>query len=277
VTARELSQQPAAVRQRKLREKRRHALSLVAEAPSMSPPPVTPAPSLGPTVTQEAAAAPVTTPPSITLLETEVVTGDGAEAYATTLELGAEGEAGGAIPLVDAPAPPPAAAREPVSREKAALVGKIVAAYVRFGWGVLVHDHHDKLAAIADQLLKGHPELDALTPEQKWQIGFSMMVGTVEESTIALCIKYNIHIPYADEGIVGVGVGTATLGVVRAFTTPANENDGERLKQAKDANAPATPRDSNASPATPRDSNATPAASSPEPVRAVRATNRGPQ
>jgi hypothetical protein len=232
--------------------------------------PVPPAPSPSPTVTQEAAAAPATTLPRVTLLETEVVPGDGAAAYAATLAVGANGEGAGGVPLVEEPPAPP---RPPITREKAALVGKIVGAYVGFGWGVLIADHHDKLAAIADTLMRGHPQLEKLTPEQKWQLGFGLMVKTVEDSAIELAIKYNIHIPYADEGIVGIGVGTATLGVMKAFSGPKNDN--QRIRDAKDANPPASPRDM--SPNVPRDKRDN--AEDNEPVRtarAARATSGGP-
>ena len=281
VTARELSQQPEARRKRDYRMRRRTSVvpSLVPEVPLVAAPNVPPAPApQAPHVQTEAPSsappAPATTLPRVTLLETEVVHGDGAEAYAATLAIGADGEGAGGVPLVDDPAPPPAAPREPISREKAAIIGKLVGAYVGFGWGVLVHDHKDKLAAIAETLMRGHPELAALSPEQKFQLGFKVMVDTVEESAIALAIKYNIHIPYADEAIDGIGVGTATMGVVKMFTAPKNEN--ERVRDAKDANTP--PRPAAAAPDVPR--NVPPSSRDNEPdiieQPAVRATNRGP-
>jgi hypothetical protein len=275
VNARELSQQREAVRKRNYRERiRQRHVPNVPEVPLTSPPvPPAPTSSAAAAAPSTGGNAPVPPAPATTLLETQPVRGAGADAYAAPLNIGATDAADG-VPLVDEPVVPKAE-REPISPQKAALMGKIVAGYVKFGWSALVADHVDTLAAVLEPLMSAQPELAALAPDQKVAIGIELLVSQVRESSEALAVKYNIQIPYIDEGIVGVSVGTATLGVVKLFTKPKAKNDNERMREAKDANppkAPETPPPARARAVPDADKGPT----DEPPASAVRAAGRGP-
>lgn len=242
-----LSMQPAAVRQRRRREKQRllpdgvtnvvTSPATSSHPPSVAPPSVTSAPSPATAaVTPERDLSRDVTRSS-SLRETEVVTGPGADAFAAPTVLGGDSDGHGGTPLVEAAPPAPPRATSP---EEAAMIAKAVGMYVGFGWGLLASRHADKLAPIAEMAMQAHPELKRLPTEQKLQFGLAAMVGMVEKSAMQVALDRNIRIPYQNEGIVGVAVATATLGIVDEFRTPKNDN--VRDTWATEA-PPAPPRD----------------------------------
>jgi hypothetical protein len=253
VKSRELSQQPEAVRKRSYRDRirQRHGLNVptVPEVPLPSPPvPPVPASSVAAvspssnghaTVPPAPATTPPPAPPLVELLETEPVRGDGAAAYASPLAIGADEQGTGGVPLVEEPVVQ-AAPREPITPLEAKAVGKILGGYCKFGWRILAADHVEALAALIEPLLESHPELAKLSPDQKVAVAIEIMGSAVAEAGEECAGKYNIRIPYLNEGIVGVGVGTATLGVVKLFTRGRVKNENERVRDAKDANPPPT-------------------------------------
>lgn len=227
--------QPGAIRVRNHRERRRAAAAAAALPPaaSSSPPPVT-APSPAQAAPASNGNASPVEAPRVTLLETEVVTGPGADAFAAPSVLGGDEDGNGGVPLV-APAPPPPKAV--TSPEEAAMLGKVVGMYCSFGWGLMAQRNAEALAPLVDTVLKSKPELAAqfgrLPPAHKVALGVSVLAGVVEDATAKVCLERNIRIPWQNEIIMGTGVGTATLCIVNEFkagprpqapTAPRNDN-----------------------------------------------------
>lgn len=225
--------QPAAIRKRNQRERERQRLVSVVTSPAAAPtapPPVAapgstgPAPSPASDVTRSSSS-------SARLLETEVVTGPGADAFAGATVLGADESGVGGTPLItpEPPAPPPV-----TSPEEAAMIGKAVATFCRFGWGELATRHQRDLSLVVPD-----PRMQAAV--------FEGGLAMVEQSATNLAIKYNVRIPWGDELVVGLGVGTAAFGIVGKLRgdkdkDAANDNHARVTRDVpRPAAAPVTP------------------------------------
>lgn len=183
---------------------------------------------------------------SVPLSSTEVVRGPGAESFArpTLIDLGVEvggssedgySDTGAASEpasrLVD-PVTPAKDEPEQVSAEEAAFLAKIVGHYVGFGWGLMANRHEDKLGPIAEtvaaMVVRAKPELaatlNAMAPMEKFSMGLGALVGVVESAAARVIKERNIRIPYQDEAIVGVGIGTATWGIVQEVRGPKQDD-----------------------------------------------------
>lgn len=208
--AKELSNSPEAIRQRRFREKLR-----------IVPPEVTP-------VTPEPGAA--------VLHETSPVTGDKA-AWMSTPEL-VSVEGGESKPIASEVAA--AVVPRVTSPAEAAMMAKAIALYVGAGWGVLVADNRETLEPLVSGLMQDLPGMEGMTPDQRLSFAVGALVGVVQDSAAALCIKYNVRVPYQDEAVVAVAVGTATFGLFgkKKKKPPTDE---QRVQQARNANVPREP------------------------------------
>jgi len=220
--------QPSAMRMRRLREKQR-------QASPASPSPVTPAPASSAaapspphgdaTVPPAPAVTPQASPPAhtverhgprVTLRETEIVTGPGADSFLGPAAVGADESGKGGTPIVE-PAPP--APPQKTSPEEAALIGKAIRGYCHLGWSELEARHSEKLARFVPPQMQGAVHEGGL--------------NMVEKSATALAIKHNVRIPYGDELTVGVGVAVATLGIVGTLKAGAsNDNNAKKANAA---------------------------------------------
>lgn len=114
------------------------------------------------------------------------------------------------------------------------MIGKAVGMYVGFGWGLMASRHADKLIPIAELAMQAHPELAKAPSELKLQLALAGAVSVVEQAAARIALQRNIRIPYQDEGIVGVAIATATLGVYTEFKTPKPRNENEPAERPRD-------------------------------------------
>ena len=193
--------QPAAVRKRNQRERARTRPTPVTPAPAQTSSAVPPQDGGGPLRTP----APASQPPQgvprdvprVTLLETEIVHGPGADAFVGPTAIGSDDAGAAGTPLVEpeAPAPPPK-----TSPEEAALLAAGYRKFCELGWIELLGRNQEFVSRVVP------PHMQALIVAGGGQM--------VEESAARLAVKLNIRIPRQDETICVVGGAVAAVGIV---------------------------------------------------------------
>lgn len=197
-----LSQQPSAVRKREYRERLKSRRTPPAGVPIVPP---------------------VSVPPASTTFETVPLTGPGPDAFASLPFVPSSSSAGPDAAAADAGTPivdTPPAASSPVTEAEAQGVAMAVVTFFQLGCA---------------QLLAKRPTLHAMAsraaPPEKLLADASALVYA---SSTRLAMKYNVRA--ADEAVVGIALGVATLGfVAKPEKRPANEN-AAAAAAAKDAN-----------------------------------------
>lgn len=243
---RPLSDNPAAERKRRSRKKLRE----LAKAAGAVPVTVT-APPTAPPVTPVTPVTPIEQAPAAPWHETKPVTGPGPEAFTTPLVFPANDNEPDAKPEPFAtPTPPPAEiAPPPVTATDVAPVVELTMQFIKAGTAIAFLAYAPELAPLGiDGNQPMHPKIEEV----------------VQKSVEAVCIKYNIRVPYQDELVVATAVGVAAFGFTRgrkrliemhtggvtkpepvdASTAPANdENAPIDVDAERPIRPPAPPRD----------------------------------
>lgn len=143
----------------------------------------------------------------------------------------------GSAPQPETPPQPAAAPASGTTPEEAKMFGAALVWYFHLGTGALLAKD-PRAAQMAAALLSNVPRppgAPALTSDQAIAALSAFIAGCGERCAM----KYNLRIPYLDEGVVVATIGFATWGLIYS-------PDKKRAKQAKDANPKPDP---NAQPA----------------------------
>lgn len=123
-------------------------------------------------------------------------------------------------PKPEPPPPPPPT----TSPKEAAMLARMLTGFVKIGVATIIAKRPELLGVLAG----------FAPPGMKIDDGIDWALGLYKEAATNLALKYNVRIPYQDEGVVAIGLGVAVWGM---FVLEPSE--AVRAAQAKNANAPA--------------------------------------
>lgn len=221
---RPVSNSPGAIRQRRLRDKRRAAKDSGGSDSK-------PAPPVGGTVPTGGVPFHRTTP----------IANASPDRYASPPVMppsSPDAEPSPVVPPAPPPpegAPPPAApGPTPITQAEAKFFAKCVVGYFKLGTGLLIAKREDVQVFL--QGLAQDPEVaKALSPE-----GQASILGFISECAERTAVRWNLRIPYMDEVVCVGAIGIATLGFVPVKrdpnAKPRNANPPPQQPQRAQAN-----------------------------------------